>query len=530
VRTMRGALLALAIGIIVGVGAALQFGMSPTSGQGTSAPAALAHKDAPAKAPAVALAAPAAPAVADPPPGVPAVTALPDFATLAERLSPVVVNISTRAQRKEQPDTPRFRGPGQPGQPGPQWPFGENDPRDFSEPFERFFGPGPRQRQQQQPQRSLGSGFVIDPAGYILTNNHVVENAEEIVVRLDNEQEHKATLVGKDPKTDLALLKIEGVSGLTAVPLGDSDTLRVGEWVMAIGNPFGLDHSVTSGIVSAKGRFIGAGNYDDYIQTDAAINPGNSGGPLLNLRGEVVGINSAIFSRTGGNIGIGFAIPVNLAKELVPQLRDKGKVTRGWLGVLIQKVTPEIAESLGLEQARGALVADVVASGPAAAAGVKVGDVIIEFDGHPVNESNELPMLVARTPLEKQVSLKILRDKAPVDLSVTIAELQDEDVQVTGGGDSEKLGLTVQTLTPEIAENLGVEETKGVVVTAVESDSPAEEAGLRRGDVILEVNRAAVENADDYKGALKKVEKGKNVLFLVRRGDNTIFLALKPPA
>lgn len=528
-RTMRGALLALAIGIIVGVGAALQFGMSPTGsavGQGATTPAPLAHKEAPAPAPAVAL---AAPAVTDPA-GVPAVTALPDFATLAERLSPVVVNISTRAQRKEQPDTPRFRGPGQ-GQPGPQWPFGgEGDPRDFSEPFERFFGPGPRQRQQQQPQRSLGSGFVIDPAGYILTNNHVVENAEEIVVRLDNEQEHKATLVGKDPKTDLALLKIEGVSGLTAVPLGDSDTLRVGEWVMAIGNPFGLDHSVTSGIVSAKGRFIGAGNYDDYIQTDAAINPGNSGGPLLNLRGEVVGINSAIFSRTGGNIGIGFAIPVNLAKELVPQLRDKGKVTRGWLGVLIQKVTPEIAESLGLEQARGALVADVVASGPAAAAGVKVGDVIVEFDGHPVNESNELPMLVARTPLEKQVSLKILRDKAPMDLNVTIAELQDEDVQVSGGGDSEKLGLTVQTLTPEIAENLGVEETKGVVVTAVESDSPAEEAGLRRGDVILEVNRAAVENADDYKGALKKVEKGKNVLFLVRRGDNTIFLALKPPA
>jgi serine protease Do len=521
---MRGALLALAIGIIVGVGAALQFGMSPTSGttgKETATPAPLAHKEAPAPAPAVAL---AAPAVADPA-GVPAVTALPDFATLAERLSPVVVNISTRAQRKEQPDTPRFRGP---GQPGPQWPFGENDPRDFSEPFERFFGPGPRQR--QQPQRSLGSGFVIDPAGYILTNNHVVENADEIVVRLDNEQEHKATLVGKDPKTDLALLKIEGVSGLTAVPLGDSDTLRVGEWVMAIGNPFGLDHSVTSGIVSAKGRFIGAGNYDDYIQTDAAINPGNSGGPLLNLRGEVVGINSAIFSRTGGNIGIGFAIPVNLAKELVPQLRDKGKVTRGWLGVLIQKVTPEIAESLGLEQARGALVADVVASGPAAAAGVKVGDVIVEFDGHPVSESNELPMLVARTPLEKQVSLKILRDKAPMELNVTIAELQDEDVQVSGGGDSEKLGLTVQTLTPEIAENLGVEEAKGVVVTAVESDSPAEEAGIRRGDVILEVNRTAVENADDYKGALKKVEKGKNVLFLVRRGDNTIFLALKPPA
>jgi serine protease Do len=518
VRTMRGALLTLAIGIILGVGATLQFGMpKPVTPSSTTAKVALANPVAPA-----APAPPPAP-VLEPIPGT--VTGLPDFATLAERLSPVVVNISTRAQRKES-DTPRFHGP---GQPGPQWPFGEGDPKDFSEPFERFFGPGPKQ-QHQAPQRSLGSGFVIDTEGYILTNNHVVENADEIVVRLDNEQELKATVVGKDPKTDLALLKIEGAKNLTAVPLGDSDKLRVGEWVMAIGNPFGLDHSVTSGIVSAKGRFIGAGNYDDYIQTDAAINPGNSGGPLINLHGEVVGINSAIFSRTGGNIGIGFAIPVNLAKELVPQLREKGKVTRGWLGVLIQKVTPEIAESLGLEQARGALVADVVASGPAAAAGVKVGDVIVEFDGHPVSESNELPMLVARTPLEKQVTLKVMRDKQPVELSVTIAELQDEEAQAAAAGDSEKLGLTVQTLTPEIAENLGVEEAKGVVVTAVESGSAADEAGMRRGDVILEVNRSPVDDVDKYKAALKKVEKGKNLLFLVRRGDNTIFLALKPPA
>ena len=526
-RTMRGALLALAIGIIVGVGATLQFGM-PGRKEAPAPPAKPAIASAPApKAPAAPAADAPAPATGGTvlAPTAGPVTVVPDFASLAERLSPVVVNISTRAQRKEQPDTPRFRGP---GQQGPQWPFGEGEPRDFTEPFERFFGPGPRQR--QQPQRSLGSGFVIDPEGYILTNNHVVENADEIIVRLDNEQEHKATVVGKDPKTDLALLKIDGVSGLTAVPLGDSDTLRVGEWVMAIGNPFGLDHSVTSGIVSAKGRFIGAGNYDDYIQTDAAINPGNSGGPLLNLRGEVVGINSAIFSRTGGNIGIGFAIPVNLAKELIPQLREKGKVTRGWLGVLIQKVTPEIAESLGLEQARGALVADVVANGPAAAAGVKVGDVIVEFDGHQVGESNELPMLVARTPLEKQVTLKVLRDKEQMELNVTIAELQDDEAQLASAGDSEKLGLTVQTLTPEIAENLGVTETKGVVVSGVESGSAADDAGIRRGDVVLEVNRQVVEDVDDYKAALKKVEKGKNVLLLVRRGDNTIFLALKPPA
>jgi serine protease Do len=518
---MRGALLALAIGIIVGVGATLQFGMPGRDG---TAPGRSIIKASLTSAPT-----PAAPFPAPAPAAEPiaaAVTGVPDFATLAERLSPVVVNISTRSQRKEQAETPRFRGP---GHPGPQWPFGEGEPGDAPEPHERFFGPGPKQ-QRQQPQRSLGSGFVIDSEGYILTNNHVVENADEIVVRLDNEQEHKATLVGKDSKTDLALLKIDGVSGLTAIALGNSDTLRVGEWVMAIGNPFGLDHSVTAGIVSAKGRFIGAGNYDDYIQTDAAINPGNSGGPLINLRGEVVGINSAIFSRTGGNIGIGFAIPANLARELVPQLREKGKVTRGWLGVLIQKVTPEIAESLGLDQTHGALVADVIANGPAAAAGVKVGDVIVEFDGHAVGESNELPMLVARTPLDKQVTLKVLRDKQPMDLPVTIAELKDDETQVASGGDSEKLGLTVQSLTPEIAENLGVENAKGVVVTAVEPGSSADEAGLRRGDVILEVNRQAVEDGDTYKAALKKVEKGKNVLFLVRRGENTIFLALKPPA
>jgi serine protease Do len=454
-------------------------------------------------------------------------TVVPDFASLAERLSPVVVNISTSSQAKQQPmDVPQFRGPG--GQ-GPQWPFGEGEPRDFAEPFERFFGPAPRPHAQPR-QRSLGSGFIIDSDGHILTNNHVIENADEITVRLDNGKEVKATAVGKDAKTDIALLHVEGAADLTSVTLGDSDTLKVGEWVMAIGNPFGLDHTVTAGIVSAKSRFIGAGNYDDYIQTDAAINPGNSGGPLINLRGEVVGINSAIFSRTGGNIGIGFAVPINLAKELLPQLKEKGKVTRGWLGVLIQKVTPEIAESLGLTDAHGALVADVVKNGPAAASGLKVGDVIIEFDGHPVRESNELPLMVARTPIGKAVQVKVLRDKQPMDVTVTIEELKDEEVANAAKAEGEKLGLTVQTLTPEIAQNLGVGDVKGVVVTAVESGSPAEDAGLRRGDIILEVNRQTVEDVDDYRKALRAGEKGKNVLFLVRRGENTIFLAVKPPA
>jgi serine protease Do len=522
-RAIRGALLALVVGIIVGVGATMWFGVAGRSVARRVVdppPASATAEPSPVK---LEQAQPEAPAAA---PGSVPLTVVPDFASLAERLSPVVVNISTSSQPKpSQMEAPPFHGP---GFGGPQSPFGEGDPREFGEPFERFFGPQPKPRQFRQ--RSLGSGFIIDPDGHILTNNHVIENADEIVVRLDNAKEYKATVVGKDAKTDIALLHIEGASGLTSVTLGDSERLRVGEWVMAIGNPFGLDHTVTSGIVSAKGRFIGAGNYDDYIQTDAAINPGNSGGPLINLHGEVVGINSAIFSRTGGNIGIGFAVPINLAKELLPQLKEKGRVTRGWLGVLIQKVTPEIAESLALEETRGALVADVMKDGPAAAAGLKVGDVITEFDGRPVKESNELPLMVARTPVGKEVRVKVLREKESLDVTVTIAVLKDEDVAVAGKSDSEKIGLTVQTLTPEIAQNLGVGDVKGVVVTAVESGSAAEDAGLRRGDIILEVNRHAVDDADDYRKALHGSEKGKNLLFLVRRGENTIFLALKPPA
>jgi len=277
------------------------------------------------------------------------------------------------------------------------------------------------------------------------------------------------------------------------------------------------------------GRHINQGPYDNFIQTDAAINPGNSGGPLLNTKGEVVGINTAIYSRGGGNIGIGFAIPISLAKEIVPQLKEKGHVTRGWLGVMIQKVTPDIAESLGLTESKGALVADVVKDGPAEEAGLKQGDVIVEFDGKAVSDSAELPLLVARTPVGRSVKLKVIRDKKAEAFTVKIAELKDEEAQQEGSGTTEDLGITVQTLTPELAENLQLDRgLKGVVVTQVDPGGPAADAGLRRGDVILEVNRAPVKDVGAYNKAVRAAGKGKSVLFLVRRGDNTIFLAVKP--
>ncbi|MDP2605905.1 MAG: DegQ family serine endoprotease, partial [Deltaproteobacteria bacterium] len=403
-------------------------------------------------------------------------------------------------------------------------PFGDEDP--FNDFWRRFFGgPAPRGPQRQ---RSLGSGFIIDGDGSILTNNHVVENAQKIVVKLAaDDQEYEAKVIGRDTKTDIAVIKINAKTNLPAATLGDSDRLEVGEWVVAIGNPFGLDSTVTSGIVSAKGRHIGQGPYDNFIQTDASINPGNSGGPLINLRGEVIGINTAIFSRTGGNMGIGFAIPINLVKEVLPQLRGKGKVTRGFLGVLIQKVTPEIAESLGMDRGHGALVANVTKDGPADKAGVKVGDVIVEFDGKEVKDSSDLPIIVARTPVDKRTRMKVLRDKKEVTLTVAVGELKDEEV-VASAPEKGELGLSVQRLTPQMAESLGLDKTEGVVVTAVEPGSAADEAGIRRGDVLMEVDRKTIRSLDEYKKAIAGIRKGRGVLFLVRRGESTLFLALKP--
>jgi serine protease Do len=445
-------------------------------------------------------------------PEVRTLNALPDFVVLAKKMRPIVVNISTTQVSESRGQQPEFGSP-----------FGEEDP--FNDFWRRFFG-GPLPRGPQR-QRSLGSGFIIDADGSILTNNHVVENAQKIVVKLSNDQEYEAKVIGRDAKTDMAVIQIKANTALTAASLGDSDSLEVGEWVVAIGNPFGLDSTITSGIVSAKGRHIGQGPYDNFIQTDASINPGNSGGPLINLRGEVIGINTAIFSRTGGNMGIGFAIPINLAKELLPQLRGKGKVTRGYLGVLIQKVTPDIAESLGMERGYGALVANVSKDGPAEKAGVKVGDVIIEFDDKEVKDSADLPIIVARTAVDKKVRMKVLRDKKEVTLNVAVGELKDEEV-VASAPEKGELGMTVQKLTPQLAENLGLDKPDGVVVTAVEPGSAADEAGIRRGDVILEVDRKPVRGVEDYRKAIGGSRKGRGVLFLVRRGESTLFLALKP--
>jgi serine protease Do len=428
-------------------------------------------------------------------------------------MKPLVVNISTTQVSES-------RGGG-----GQEFgsPFGEDD--QFNDFWKRFFG-GPQPRGPQR-QRSLGSGFIIDGDGSILTNNHVVENASKIVVKLSDDQEYEAKVIGRDAKTDIAVIKINAKSSLPAANFGDSDQLEVGEWVVAIGNPFGLDSTVTSGIVSAKGRHIGQGPYDNFIQTDASINPGNSGGPLINLRGEIVGINTAIFSRTGGNMGIGFAIPINLVKELLPQLRGKGKVTRGFLGVLIQKVTPEIADSLALEKAQGALVANVSKDGPADKAGVKVGDVIVEFDGKEVKDSGDLPIIVARTQVDKKVRMKVVRDKKELVLGVAVGELKDEEV-VAAVPEKGELGLTVQRLTPPMAESLGLEKSDGVVVSAVEPGSAADDAGIRRGDVLMEIDRRPVRNLDEYRKMVAAIKKGRGVLFLVRRGESTLFLALKP--
>jgi len=373
---------------------------------------------------------------------------------------------------------------------------------------------------------------VVSEDGFILTNNHVVADADEILVTLSTKEKSepkKAKLIGRDPKTDIALIKIEVDKSLSAARLGDSDKLRVGDWVVAIGNPFGLGHTVTAGIVSAKGRVIGAGPYDDFIQTDASINPGNSGGPLFNLDGEVIGINTAIFTHGGGNIGIGFAIPVNIAKSVMAQLKEKGKVVRGWLGVTIQTVTPAIQQKFGLKKAEGALIGEVTKGSPAHRGGLKRGDIVISFDGKKVKEMSSLPPMVADTAVGKKVEIIVIRKGKEKRLPVRVGELEEETkLAATKTPEiEESFGLSVQELTPELSESLSLKGEKGVVVSGVKRGSPAYEAGLQRGDLIQEIEKEPVRDVEDYKRIMRKSPSRKKILMVIRHMGHTRYVILK---
>jgi serine protease Do len=433
-----------------------------------------------------------------------------NFSDLAEKVRSGVVNV--QVVKKVKNIDFGFRRFGSP--------FGEKNPfGDFFGPFSEGNPPGGFE------QRGVGSGFVMNREGYILTNNHVVEDADQIKVKLANGKEYEGKVVGRDPKTDLALIKINASSDLQPLTLGNSDDLKVGSWVVAIGSPFGLEQTLTAGIVSAKGRVIGSGPYDNFIQTDASINPGNSGGPLINMKGEVVGINTAIIA---SGQGIGFAIPINMAKEIAPQLQEKGHVTRGWLGVSIQEVTPDLAKSFGLKDKKGALVAEVVSGSPAEKAGIEQGDVIVEFDGKEVTNSKDLPRMVASTPVGKAVSIKLSRSGKVLDRQVKVGEMEEKAEVARTPSTKKSLGITVQSITPEIAKSLGLKKDTGVVVTRVEPGSPAADAGIQTGDVIQEVNRKPVKNVEDF---IQKVEKAKeqdNVLLFLQRGQSNLFAAVTP--
>ena len=444
---------------------------------------------------------------------------LPDFTELVDRNRAAVVNISTTQRRTVPTDRPRMpRGFEIPDLP-------EDSP--FREFFRRFFGEGEIEEFDAQ---SLGSGFIISQDGFIISNNHVVRNADEVIVRLSDRREYKAKVVGTDEPSDVALLKIDA-DGLPAVRLGTGYELKVGEWVLAIGSPFGFDHSVTAGIVSAKGRSLPSENYVPFIQTDVAINPGNSGGPLFNLQGEVVGVNSQIFSRTGGFMGLSFAIPIDVAMDVADQLREKGRVSRGWLGVLIQDVTRELAESFEMAKPQGALVARVLDGSPAERAGFEVGDILLSFDEHPIERSSDLPPIVGRTRVGREVAVEILRDGQSMTLKVTTDELPaDDELQVATARtpddvEATRLGLVVRDMNDEERESVDAAD-RGVVVSEV-SAGPAERAGIREGDLILMLNNQKVASSDDFERHAAELPQGKAVSILVQRRGNPIFLALK---
>ena len=428
------------------------------------------------------------------------------FSELAESVKPGVVNI----QVTKKVQNASFAVPNIPG-----FPFGENSP------FGPFFDGNPP---TDRVQEGTGSGFVIDRNGFILTNNHVVEGADRIRVKLADGEEYDAEVAGLDPKTDLAVIKIKGAEELHPLTLGNSENLEVGTWVVAIGSPFGLEQTVTQGIVSGKGRVIGSGPYDDFIQTDASINPGNSGGPLVNMKGEVVGINTAI---NPNGQGIGFAIPIDMAKSIIPQLEEKGSVTRGWLGVGIQELTPALEKSFGLKDQGGVLVADVFKDSPAEKAGIEPGDVITLFDGKKVPEAKDLSRVVASTPVGKTVEVTLVRNGDVIERSVKLGEMKDTSQTASLPSKKDTLGLTVQELTPEIAGDLGVEAQSGVVVSNVEPGSPAADAGIRAGDVIREVNRNRVASIQDFGRKIEKAKSGNSILMRLQRGESSLFAAIQ---
>lgn len=430
------------------------------------------------------------------------------MAEVAEAVKPAIVNISTL--KTERPKR------------APSNPFSD-DPL-----FRRFFGDkfGQQERPRERKSMSLGSGVIVSPNGYIMTNNHVIRNADKITVRLSNKKEYAGRVIGTDPKTDLAVIKIDA-EDLPTIKMGNSDELRVGELVLAIGNPFGLNQTITMGIVSAVGRAnVGIADYEDFIQTDAAINPGNSGGALVNVKGELVGINTAIFSTTGGYQGIGFAIPSNMVKIVMRSLIERGKVIRGWLGVSVQGITPELAQQFGLEKDYGSLVANVVEGSPAEEAGLMRGDVITEFGGKPVDEPYHLRNIVASTLPGDEIEVRIIRDGETETLTVTIGDLPSAEEKTSTTFKNALKGVSVQDLNAEIMRQLNLpEKIRGVVVSDIEGGSPAETA-LLPGDVILEINRRAISNLEDYEAIVSKIKSGKDVLLLVFRRGSTVFVTI----
>ncbi len=437
------------------------------------------------------------------------------FVELAENQKPAVVNISITKTIKGHPKiygSPHRRN--------------RNPLDDF---FERFFGNN--MPQEDLKQKSLGTGFIISKDGYILTNAHVVEDVDEILITLSNKKEFKAKVIGVDHKTDIGLIKIKSWKDLPVASLGDSDSLKVGEWVMAIGNPFGLEHTITAGIISAMGRVIGAGPYDNFIQTDASINPGNSGGPLFNIYGEVVGINTAILPQ---GQGIGFAIPINAAKDILADLKDKGEVERGWLGVLVQEVTPELAESFGLKEAAGALLAEVFEGSPADKAGLKQGDIVVQFDGDKIDDHTHLSRLAAKAKPHSTINVVVIRNGKRKKIDVNIG-LYPKDGIPRSGRQKDKsskyedvLGLKISELNAQLRDYFETDVQSGVIIIELAPNAPAKKSGLLVGDVILEINRHKIDNLEDCKQTLEKVNRKKSILFLVQRGSNSHFVAVKP--